>query len=696
MNLYAPDAIRNIALVGHGDCGKTSLAEAMLYTAGAVPRLGTVQDGSTQSDFHPDEIERRTSISTSLLHAERFGLKLNILDTPGYADFTGEVKTAVHVADTVLLCFNAAGGVEIGHEVGWSYADSMHKPVVLVATKCDRETARLDELTERIRERFGHGVVPIQFAADEGAGFSTIIDVMLMKQLRYTPGAADEVEVGEIPAAHRERAEQMHQELVESVAETDEALMEKFFAEGTLSEDDLRAGLKHDLVERLLFPLVICAPATNVGVGRVMDFIFNCCPTPTDAPPIPATNPATGATGEVHADPTGFTALFVFRTTNEAHVGELAYFRVMNGHVESGHDLMNAQTNKGERLAQLFVLNGHQRKEAPKLLAGDLGAAVKLKDTHSNQTLHDKGYDIAFAPVEPPEPAVRLAVSARRKQDDDKLATGLHQLMAEDPSFTVQHDAEIHQIIVGGQGDTHLDIMLRRLRDRYGVEVDTAEPRIPYRETVRGRSDVRYRHKKQTGGAGQFAEAAIRLEPTERGSGYAFQNAVVGGVVSGKHVPAVDKGAQEMAARGVLAGYPVVDVKVTLYDGKEHPVDSNENAFKAAGRMAFKQAFLEAKPILLEPIHSVEVRVPDDHMGDVLGDLSGRRGRIQGMESEGGRSTIRAQVPLAELFGYATALRSMTQGRGVHKRSLSHYEEVPADVTERVIASAGKLHEEEV
>ncbi len=691
--------IKNLALAGHAGCGKTTLVEGIAFAAGAINRRGTILEGNTLSDYHPDEISRKHSINTSLLGFSYQNTKLNFLDTPGYADFTGEVRAALHVADTALVMINAPAGVEIGTDQVWDYSTFDQNSVIFIVNKLDAPGANYDTLVDELKSHFGHEAAVVQFPYNPGAGFNRVIDVMKMKMLNFKTDGSGTYTEEDIPADVAEKAEKLHKELVEIVAESDDNLMEEFFAnDGQLEESHFSGGIHESLAHRKLFPILCASAEQNIGVRRILEFIVTNAPAPDDhVADVQGINPENKQEVSLSRAPKDATTLFVFKTVSEAHLGDLSFFRVYHGELKPGLDLVNESNGRAERMAQIFSMCGKTRKEMPSAGTGDIAAAVKLKDTHTNNTLSSKSFPVVLKPIEFPEPVIASAVRAKNKGDEEKIAIGLHALHEEDPTFIVIHDPELNQILIQGQGELQLDIIVKRLRERYKVDVEVVEPRIPFRETIRGNADTRYRHKKQSGGAGQFGEVAIKIAPKKRGEGYQFVDAIVGGVVSNKHIPAVDKGIHEFLGRGPLAGYPVVDVQVTLYDGKEHPVDSNENAFKTAGKMAFKEGFLSAKPVLLEPIYAVEVTVPGEYMGDVLGDISSRRGKVQGMDSKGSFEVIKALVPLAELHHYSSRLRSLTQGKGSHRQRFDHYEDAPKEFADKIIAThakAGVLEEE--
>jgi elongation factor G len=699
MKEFSSDHIRNVSLIGHGGAGKTSLSEALLFSAGSTTRMGKVEDGNTLSDYHPDEIERQISINTSALFCEWKNSKVNMLDTPGYTDFTGEVKGALRVSDIGVVLLKAFEGVEVGTEIVTSYAEEYHTPLIYVVNKLDHENADFDKVVRQAQEYLSHDIIPVQVPLTQGLGFDSVVDLIRMKLLKFIPGGNGRYTEQEIPAETKEKAEGLRQQLHELIAETDESLLNKYLEEGGLSEEEIQKGLRTGIRDRKIFPL-LCASATgNVGASSLLDHIVEYCPSPADVGELLGKVPGTSDGGEevvVNQDPQGPPSMFIFKTVSESHVGELSFFRVASGTIAAGLDMVNQSNGKPERLSSLYAMNGKERKEVGKLAAGDLGAVVKLKDSHTNDTLSGRSFPVVYPRIVFPNPVFHAAIVPKAKGDEDKIANGLHALHQEDPTFLFRVDGELHQTIISGQGELHLNVIVKRLKQKFGVEVDLAEPRVPYRETIKAvAKDAEYKHKKQTGGHGQYGHVHLRLEPLKRGQGFEFVDEIVGGVVPGKFIPAVEKGVVESMKEGVLAGYPVVDVRVALHYGSYHDVDSSEMAFKIAGSQAFKKGFLEATPILLEPIYNLEVKVPEDAMGDVMGDISGRRGRILGMETAGHSQVIRAQVPLAELHNYATILRSRTGGRGVFSATLSHYEEVPRDQAEKIIQASEKNKQKE-
>ncbi|RMD50693.1 MAG: elongation factor G [Ignavibacteria bacterium] len=696
MKEFKADAIRNFAFIGHGGSGKTSLSEVMLFTAGETNRIGSVDEGNTISDYTPNEIERKISISASPLHVEWKDKKLNFLDTPGYTDFIGQVIASLHVVDTAVAVVKAAEGIEVGTELTWGYAKEYNLPGVVLINKVDSEHSKFDETFNLVKDRLSSDATIISFPVNEGVNFDSVVDIIKMKKLTFGEAGSKKVTEEDIPADLKDKAESMREELIEKIAESDEELMNKFFEEGTLEGDDLTAGMKKAIISGSLVPVFAVSAEKAVGLSNFMDFAADYLPSPKDREAPKGKLAGKDETVEVPCDENGEPVLLVFKSLNEQHVGELSIFKVYSGKVNSGLDIQNVSKNKTERMGQIFVLNGKTRKEISTLYAGDIGAVVKLKDTHTGDTLSSKNFSVELEPIKFPEPVIRGAVLPKAKGDEDKISGGLHQVHEEDPTLTVHFDPELGQTIVSGQGELQLSLAVKLLKDRYHVDVDLVEPRIPYRETIKGVcEDAEYKHKKQSGGRGQYGHVHLKLEPLPRGTGFEFVDAIVGGVVPGRFIPAVEKGLKEIMSKGILTGSQVVDVKVTLFDGTFHNVDSDEVSFKIAASQAFKKGFLAAKPVILEPIYDITVKVPEEYMGDVMGDISARRGKISGMDAEGPFQIIKAKVPLAELYKYSTHLRSLTSGRGMHTRAFSHYEEVPKDVEAKVIEAYQKEKEEE-
>lgn len=693
MKEYQTEEIRNVVVLGHASSGKTSLCEAMLYTAEATTRLGRIEDGTTVSDYHDDEIQRKFSISSSLLNFEWNKTKINLLDAPGYLDFIGESKALTRVPDLALIVVHGQSGVEVGTELVFNNAKEDNLPTWFVLNMMDKEHANFDKVIEELNKSFGKKVVPLQFPINQGERFDTIVDILSGKVNHYSKDGKGTFTEAEIPADLTSKIETMRNELMEHVAESDDALLEKFFDQGTLTEEELQKGLKNAIISRNLFPVFLTSAFQNVGVRKIMDIITTYAPAPNEREAIKG-NYRDHEIARPVLDKE-LTALFVFKTVNELHIGEMSLFKVMSGNLKSGVDLLNTTNNKYEKIGQIYSINGKDKQEVGHMHAGDIGAVVKLKSTHTADTLCDPKSPIVYPKIKFQEPVLQIAVEPKSRGDEEKISAGLQALADEDPTMTFHYDPELKQTIISGQGELHLTIILERLKQKFNVEVNQLPPRIPYRETIKKRGESKYRHKKQTGGAGQFAEVWMYIEPLESGSDVQFVNTLVGQNVDRVYVPSVEKGVRSACEEGILAGYKVTDVKAVFYDGKMHPVDSKDIAFQIAGKGAFKECFMDANPVLLEPIYNLEVIVPDEFMGDVMGDISVRRGKIQGMDVEGQFQKITAKVPLAELYRYSTSLRSMTQGRGMHRQSFSHYEPMPREIQEKVIEEYRKKREEE-
>ncbi|MCB9089092.1 MAG: elongation factor G [Calditrichae bacterium] len=689
MKVFNSEQIRNIGVGGHSGSGKTSLVETMLFAMGETTRIGATEQGNTISDYNEDEIERQVSINTSILHGEWKQTKLNMIDTPGFSDFYGDVVSGMRAADFMMIVVSAADGVQVGTERVRQMADRYHLPRFYVINKLDRENVDFDSVYKELRDRFGKKLAIAQFPAESGPNFTTVIDVIKQKAYKYAHDKSGKVTEEAVPGNLQAQVDKIRNELIETVAESDDALLETYFEAGELTEAQLLEGFKNAINRQMIVPVVGTSATANVGVHSLMDFVVDYMPDPTRRPAIEHD----GAT-RAPSDSEPLSAL-VFKTVSEAHVGELSLVKVFSGILKSGDEVYNPDSSKSERIGQIFLLNGKNKKNIDQLHAGDIGALVKLKSTHTGNTLCQKGKEFELPSIEFPEPLISVAVVAKAKGDEDKIGSGLHTLHEEDPTFLVRYDGELKQTIASGQGELHLDIIFKRLKQRFHVEVDTEKPNIPFRETIRKKAEAQGKFKKQTGGRGQYGDAHLRIEPLPRGEGFEFSDEITGGVIPGKFIPAVEKGAIETCEKGVLAGFPVVDIKVAVFYGSYHNVDSSEMAFKVASSMALKKAFMDASPILLEPIYTLQVKVPEDYMGDVMGDISSRRGKISGMDADGRFQVINAKVPLAELYKYSNTLRSMTQGQGIFHIEFSHYEEVPGDVAQKIIEEAKKAKEEE-
>lgn len=695
MKVYNTESIRNIAFIGHGGSGKTSLSEVLLFTAGETNRIGRVEEGNTISDYNANEIERQISMSVTPLHLEWNDTKINILDTPGYFDFSGQVKSALKVVDTSVSFVKSFEGIEVGTESTWEFVKEAGIPSAFIINKCDNEHSKFFDTFKSIKERLSVNAVIVSFPVNEGLNFNTIIDLIKMKAVTYDAAGTKKLSESEIPADKKAVADKLREELIEKAAEASEDLMNNFFENATLSEEELKEGIKLGITSKSLNPVFACSAVKGAGMNSILDFISAYFPSPTDMPAVEAELSGKGKV-KVACDAKGEPALFIYKSLSEQHIGELSLYRVYSGTIEPGMDLINVNGNKVERIGQVFSLNGKIRKELAKVVAGDLAAVVKLKDTHTNDTLASKNYQVLLPEIVFPEPVMSAAVAPKTKGDEDKISSGLHTIHEENPSLVVNYDPELAQTIISGQGELQLSLAAKILKDRYKVEVDLVEPRIPYRETIKGAcADAEYKHKKQSGGRGQFGHVHLKLEPLPRGTGFEFVDAIVGGVVPGRFIPAVEKGIIETMGKGILTNSKVIDVKATLFFGSYHDVDSDEMSFKLAASQAFKKGYLMAKPVILEPIYEITVKVPEEFMGDVMGDISSKRGKIQGMDSEGPFQIIKAKIPLAEIYKYSTNLRSITSGRGMYSRKFSHYEEVPKEIEAKIIEEFKKLKEEE-
>ncbi len=695
MQAVPADHLRNIVVTGHTGTGKTMLCESIALTMKAINRLGSIEEGTTLSDYSAEEIERKHSLNTTLISGVWNEHKINVIDTPGLLDFHGDVKSAMRVADTVLVTVNAATGVEVGTDAVWEYTQEYYKPTMFVLTKLDADRADFNATIEGLREHFGNLVIPIQFPAEEGLGHHILIDVLLMKQIEFSPDKPGNMVVSEIHDLYRKQAEALHQQLVEAVAETDEELMNRFFEVGNLTEDELRAGIKTALVTRTLFPVFCTSPLHLIGSERLLDAVVNLCPSPIERGPAHASYVSTQEEYLLQPDPEGPTVAFIFKTMSEPRVGEISFLRVYSGHIESGHELVDAQTGQTEKLGQVYSMLGQKKIPVDRLLGGDIGMVVKLKDSHTNDTLTDRGIDYRITPIIFPVPVLSTAIVPVAQGDEEKISAGLHHLHEEDPSFTIEHDVEFNQTILKTLGETHLEIIINRLQNKFNVKVEITPIKIPYRETIRIPATAQGRFKRQSGGKGQYGDVWLRIEPKQRDSGFEFASEVVGGVVPTRFIPAVEKGLRESVVAGSLAGFPVVDIKAVVYDGSYHPVDSSEYAFKIAASMAFKAACEKAKPLILEPLYSLTVITPDQYTGEIVGDISSKRGKILGMDSESRFQVIRAIIPQASLASFHLALTRLTQSRARYSYAFSHYEEAPADIASRLIAAREKEKQEQ-
>jgi elongation factor G len=687
--------IRNIGLIGHGHSGKTSLAAGLLYTAGATNRLTRVEEGNTLTDFDDDEIQRQVTISTALAFLEWKRSKLNLLDTPGFNIFINDTHASLVAADSALVLVDGVAGVEVQTEKVWEFAESYKLPRAIVINKLDRERASFERALESLHANFGRTAIPVQLPVGSEREFRGVVDLVRMKAHTYTADGDGRGSEGEIPGELAEAAQKAHEALVEMVAEGNDALMEEFFDKGTLSPEHLLEGLRKAVLEHQIFPVLCASAVHNIGSDLILDFALANFPAPVERASILATAGDQEVTRAVSdSDPV---SAFVFKTIADPFAGRVSYFKVYSGVVKNDAGLQNSRTGAVERLAHIGCLMGKTIQPVTELRAGDIGAVAKLKETLTGDTLCDKSSPIAYLPVKLAEPSIAYAIEAKSRQDEDRVGNAVQRILEEDQSLRFYRDPQTKEFLLAGSGQQHVEVIVSRLKKRYGVDVTLKAPKIPYRETIRGTADVQGRHKKQTGGHGQFGDCRITMEPLPRGAKFEFVNDIFGGAIPRNYIPAVEKGIIEAAEVGFLAGYPVVDFRVTLYDGSYHEVDSSELSFKLAARKAFKAAMQQAKPALLEPIMNVEVQAPVEYAGDLMGDLNGRRGRISGMDTRGGTQIIRAQAPMAEMLNYQNDLISMTQGRASFSMEFSHYDFVPQPQAEKIIAAvkAAKAGEEE-
>ena len=698
MREYRGSEIRNIAVVGHGASGKTSLVDALAYVSGSSKRHGSVREGTSLTDYAPEEVERGFSINIGCAYAEWMGAKINLIDTPGYLDFQGEAIAGLAAADGALCVVSATGGVEVGTERMFREAVDRKDPVLFVVTMMDKEHSDFDSIYQQIKQRLTTKVIPVEVPLGEGPDFHGVANLFTKKALLFKRGSrGGEYEEVDVPADYRSQFDRYYQELLESISSTDDTLLERYLEGGEISRDEMIAGMKEAMKRMELFPLFCVSSELNYGVQAVLTTVVELMPTAWEMEELHAFKGAEGDhTVEIHANDAGPFCALVFKTQSEPHVGDVTYFRIFSGSLANGAEVYNATRETVEKLNHLSVSQGRERIEVPRLCAGDIGCCAKLRNTHTNDTLSTRDHPVRLPQIGFPEALVEMAVHAAARGDEEKLQQGLHRLHEEDPTFQTHYNPETHETLISGLGERHLEIALSKLKRKYGVVGELTKPRIAYRETLKTQAQGQGKHKKQTGGRGQFGDCWVRMAPMPRGGGYAFVDAIVGGVIPSKFIPAVDKGIQEASVRGVLAGYPMVDFKVELYDGSFHTVDSNEMSFKMAAILAFKTVAPKCKPVLLEPLDDIVVTTPDEYLGDVLGDLSSRRGQILGTEAADGiGSRVRAIVPQSELHTYASSLQSMTQGRATFTRRFRGYEEMPHEAAQRVIEDSAKEREEE-
>ena len=694
LKVFDSEKIRNIAVVGHGDTGKTTLVSAFLYTTGAVNRLGKVEDGTTITDYDEDEIERKITINTTLAHCQWKEHKINLLDTPGYRAFIFDAKAAMPAVETALVTVDAVSGVEVQTELVWSFAGEYKVPRIVVINKLDRDNASFKRTVDSLHESLAREVVPVQLPIGEEKEFQGVVDLITNKALYYELDGKGEPTIKEIPADMAEEAASRREELIEMIAESDDHLMEKFFEAGTLSDEEILSGMASSIKAGTFFPAFCTAASRNAGITALLDAIISLCPSPLDKHPLEAVDES-GESTEIGIDPKGKPMGFVFKTLADPFAGRINLVKALAGTIKSDSTLRNLTKDGDERLGTLQAFQGKSHESLPEIQPGDICGILKLKDTATGDTLYADKTGPQLKPVEFPIPSISFAIEPATRGDEDKIGQSVSRIMEEDPSLQFKRDPQTKEFILAGSGQLHIEVSVGKLKRKYGVEVLLKPPKVPYRETITGKADVQGRHKKQSGGHGQFGDCRIRMEPNERGGGFEFVDEIFGGAIPKTYIPAVEKGIIETADRGYLAGYPVVDFKVTLYDGSYHDVDSSEMAFKIAGGLAFKKAMEQARPVLLEPTMNVEIYAPEENAGDIMGDLNGRRGRIQGMDVKGSTQVVRAQVPMAEMLNYDSSLTSMTGGRGSFQMEISHYDIVPSHLAEKIIEKVKQEAEEE-
>jgi elongation factor G len=687
MKVYDAANIRNVALVGHSGSGKTQLASAALFDAGAVNRFGKVDEGTTVTDFDDEEIARKHTLSSSLAYAEWNKTKINLIDTPGMANFLADARAALQVVDAALVVVDAVSGVQVQTEKTWQAADELKLPRLVVVNRLDRERASLERTLQSIHGTLSRTVIPVQLPIGEERSFRGVVDLVSQKAYLYQPDGSGKMTEAAIPADMADATATARESLIEMVAEADESLMEKFFEAGTLTQEQLVAGLRSATATAKVFPLLCTSSSLNVGIQPLLDAIVGFVPSPAERP-VRALDSKTGEPIERPFSENGASSAFVWKTIADPFAGRITLFRVMTGVLKTDSTVYNKTRDAAERLGHVVLLQGKTQTPVPELRAGDLGAVPKLKDTLTNDTLGDRSDPAVFPSMKFPEPVLSYAIEPKSRGDEDKISTSMHRLEEEDPSISYSRDPQTKELLLSGQGQLHIEVTVAKLKRRFGVDVNLKPPRIPYRETIKAATEAHGRHKKQTGGHGQFGDCKIKVEPLPRGTDFEFVDDIFGGSIPRQFIPAVEKGIQDARTRGYLAGYPMVDFRVTVFDGSYHDVDSNELSFKLAGSLAFKDAMTRARPTILEPIMNVEVYAPSDFAGDLMGDLNSRRGRIGGMDTRGATTIIKAQVPMAEMLTYEQHLTSATGARGSYHMEFSHYEEVPTPLQAKIIAAS--------
>jgi elongation factor G len=698
---YTGENIRNLAMVGHGHAGKTSLLSAMLYTSGATPRLGRVDDGTAITDYDDEEIARKMSLAAATAYLEWGNTKINVIDTPGFNMFVHEARMVLPVVDAAIVVVDGVAGVEVVTQRVWNDCEEYKTPRLIVVNRMDRDRANAERVLQSLIDSFGRNVIPIELPIGGEKSFSGVVDLVRMKAYSYELGGNGKGREMEIPANMRAQVQESHEQLVELVAEGDDKLLEEFFEKGTIPQEDLIPALHNAIREDKIFPVIFASGLGNIGADRVMDFIVDYTPAPSEHEWVQG-EPQSSGNGDAprrHESDAEPMSLYVFKTVSDAFAGRISYFKVFSGILKNEAMIQNFSRGSTEKLSHVSIMQGKSAVPVAELHAGDIGAVAKLKDALTGDTLGDKSAPILYPRVKLPEPAITFAIEPKSRADEDKLGPGIHKLMEEDAMLRFFRDAQTQEFLIAGTGQQHIEVVVAKLKKRYHTEVVLKAPKVPYRETIRGKADVQGRHKKQTGGHGQYGDCKIKMEPMPRGGQFEFVNDIFGGAIPKNYIPAIEKGIKDAAGRGYLAGFPVVDFRVILYDGSYHDVDSNDMSFQMAGRIAFKKAMEQAKPTLLEPVMHVEITVPDDFAGSIMGDLNSRRGRIQGMDNKGGNTVVKAEVPMAEMLTYGVDLTSMTQGRGSFSMEMHHYDAVPGALQEKIIdkakAERGDVKEEE-
>jgi len=706
VKVYEGANIRNVAVIGHGHAGKTSLVSAMLYAADANPRMGRVDDGTATTDHDEEEIARKMSISASLAHVEWGKTKINIVDTPGFNMFVHEAKLVLPVVDAAIVVVDGVAGVEVVTQRVWNYCEEYQTPRLIVASRMDRDRADADRVLESLTRAFGRAVIPLELPIGKEKNFRGVVDLVTMKAYTYELGGSGKGKETEIPADMKEEAQTQHEKLVELVAEGNDGLMEEFFEKGTIPEEDLIPALHNAIREDKIFPVIFGSGLGNIGADRVMDFIVDYTPAPSEHEWVQGDVASSSSSNGNQAEPPKRhesdaepVSLYVFKTVSDPFAGRISYFKIFSGVLKNDVTVVNYARGSQEKMAHISIMQGKTAVPVLELHAGDIGAVAKLKDTLTGDTLGDKAAPIQYPRVKLPEPAITFAIEPKSRADEDKLGPGIHKLMEEDAMLRFFRDPQTKEFLIAGTGQQHIEVVVSKMKKRYHTEVVLKAPKVPYRETIRGKADVQGKHKKQTGGHGQYGDCKIKMEPMPRGGEFEFVNDIFGGAIPKNYIPAIEKGIKDAASRGYLAGFPVVDFRVILYDGSYHDVDSNDMSFQMAGRIAFKKAMEQAKPTLLEPVMAVEITVPDDFAGSIMGDLNSRRGRIQGMDNKAGNTVVKAEVPMSEMLTYGVDLTSMTQGRGSFNMEMHHYDTVPGMLQDKIVekakAARGDVKEEE-